>query len=169
MELIKLLDILLRWIHVMSVIVLLGGSFFLRFVLMPAAKVLPDVEQGALQQRLGIRWKRLVTMMVALIFLTGLYNFFARIRSVKLEPTYHMLFGLKFLLAMIVFTIASALVGRSKAFERVREHAGLWITINLAIAATIIFISGILKSYQGTPKPVSPTTSIAAPAEVYRL
>ena len=53
--------------------------------------------------------------------------------------------GMKILLAMAVFFLASALSGRSKALEGIRRNAALWLVINILLAAVIVAIAGYLK------------------------
>lgn len=68
------LDVLSRWLHVGTAIVILGGSFFLRVVLMPAAAALPEAEHAALRERLMATWRRVVHLGIALFLLSGLYS-----------------------------------------------------------------------------------------------
>ena len=57
MENLFALDVLSRFAHVATAIVMVGGTVFMRFVLMPAAKELPETEHDQLRQRLLARWK----------------------------------------------------------------------------------------------------------------
>lgn len=69
------LDVLSRFLHVAVAIVLAGGTFFMRFVLTPAAKELPESEHDQLRQRLLSRWKRFVHGGIAILLVSGLYNY----------------------------------------------------------------------------------------------
>jgi uncharacterized membrane protein len=140
------LNVLFRWIHVGTAIVVLGGSVFMRFVLMPAAAALPDAEHDALRQRVMGRWKKFVMIGIFLFLVSGFYNYLVvSIPAHKVYKLYHPLIGTKILLAFVVFFLASALTGRSVAFEGIRKNNKKWLLITIALAAIIVAISGVLK------------------------
>src|SRR6185437_15021650 len=92
-------------------------------------------------------WKKIVHAGIALFILTGAINYYRVIaeRSHKGDALYHALLGTKIILALVIFFIASALVGRSAAFDGLRRSAPKWMLVNLVLAALIIAISGFLK------------------------
>jgi uncharacterized membrane protein len=140
---IDLVRVLFRWMHIGSVIVLVGGAVFQRFFVMPAATSLPEAEHQALKDRVLARWRILVHVLITLILISGFYNLIKMAREVT--STWHMLIGVKILLALVVFFIASALVGRSKGLQPIRDQAFLWLGVNVALAAAIVMISGVLR------------------------
>src|SRR5690606_34339710 len=100
-------SVLSRWLHVGSAIVLLGGSVYLRYVLMPAAADLPEAEHQRLQQRLMGRWRKFVMAGIGLLLLSGGYNYVAvAIPTHKGQGGYHAFLGTKILLALVVFFLA---------------------------------------------------------------
>src|SRR5438105_3779431 len=134
-----------------------GGPMFIRFAVFPAAdETLADEQRKALHARLRKRWSRVVMAAITLLLVSGLYNF---ILFYKLSHTwgpdwqsgsdnarlYQMLFGIKAVLALIVFFLASALTGSSEVFERIRAKAKLWITVNLILGVLIVCISGQMR------------------------
>jgi len=140
------LNVLSRWIHVGTAIVVLGGSVFMRFVLMPAATGLPDAEHDALRQRVMGRWKKFVMAGIALFLISGFYNYLVvSIPAHKGDKLYHPLIGTKILLAFAVFFLASALTGRSAAFEGIRRNNRKWLLVTIVLAAIVVAISGVLK------------------------
>lgn len=140
------LNVLFRWLHVGTAIVVLGGSVFMRFVLMPAAAELPDDQHEALRGRVMGRWKKFVMIGIALFLISGFYNYIVvSIPKHKGDKLYHPLIGTKILLAFVVFFIASALTGRAAAFEGIRKNAKKWLLILILLAFTIVCISGVLK------------------------
>ena len=146
MESMPPIDVLSRWVHVGTAIVVLGGSFFLRFVLMPAAAQLPEAEHAAFRGRLMATWRKVVFTGIALFLLSGLYNYLVvALPRHRGDGLYHGLMGTKILLALIVFFLASALVGRSKALEGIRRSNRRWLLITLLLGFVIVGISGYLK------------------------
>ncbi len=157
------LNVLSRWIHVGTAIVVVGGSFFLRYVLMPAAEGLPATEHDALRERLMGRWRKVVGIGIGLFLLSGFYNYVAvGIPGHKGNGLYHGLIGTKILLAFAIFFLASALSGRSAAFEGIRRNRGRWLAVTLLLAAIIIGISGFAKV--ALPPHEAPVDSASADA-----
>lgn len=141
----ELIDVISRWAHIGSVIVLVGGSVFMRFALIPAAAELPDDQHQALKERVFARWRKIVMMGIGLILISGLYNFVRAIPLHKGQGLYHGMIGTKIILALVVFFLASALVGRSAKFEAMRQNSKRWLGILLLLAALIVGISGYAK------------------------
>lgn len=141
----ELIDVLSRWAHIGFVIVLVGGSFFMRFALMPAAAELPDDQHQALKERIFARWRKIVMAGIGLILISGLYNFVRAIPLHKGQGLYHGLIGTKIILALVVFFLGSALVGRSAKFEPLRQNSKKWLGILLLLATIIVGISGYAK------------------------
>jgi uncharacterized membrane protein len=159
------LDVLSRWVHVGTAIVVLGGSFFLRVVLIPAAATLPEAEHSALRGRLMTTWRRVVSIGIALFLLSGLYNYLAvAVPRHRGDGLYHALMGTKVLLALVVFFLASALVGRSKTFEGIRRSNRRWLAVAVSLGFVIVAISGYLK----VARPGSVPASSSAPVGLGR-
>jgi len=152
------IDVLSRWVHVGTAITLVGGSLFLRFVLLPAAtSTLTEEEHDRLRASVIARWKRFVHGGIALFLLSGFYNYFRAMPLHKGDKLYHPLIGTKILLALAVFFIASALVGRSPTFAAWRAKPRPWLMTLIVLSAVIVGISGYCKvALKGT---VQPTTA----------
>ena len=144
------LDVLSRIVHVGTVIALIGGSTFTLLVLMPSARELSDETHNKLAAAVQSRWKRFVHIGVMLILISGLYNYVQAVPNHKGDSLYHALIGTKILVALVVFFIAAALVGRSEKLEPIRQAKAKWLTILLLLAASIIAVSGYVK-VRGVP------------------
>lgn len=148
-----------RWIHVGTVIVLVGGLVFLRFVLGPAAAQLPDDAHARLRELVLAKWKRFVHGGIALLLVSGFYNYLIVMAPLhKGDKLYHALMGTKILVALVIFFLSSAMVGRSKAFAGMRANPKLWQGVILALAVVVIGISGYAKvALKGTSAAVLET------------
>ncbi len=141
-----LVNVLSRWIHIGFAIVLLGGSVFMRYILMPAAEQLPDAEHEALRARILTRWKRVVMLGITLLLISGFYNYLVvGTPQHKGVPLYHPVMGVKILLAFGVFFLASALTGRSPALEPLRRDRKRWLGVLILLAAIVVALAGYLK------------------------
>jgi len=142
------INVLSRWIHVGTAIVLLGGLAFQRFVLLPSAAELPEAEHDKLRTAVLGRWKKFVHAGIGLLLLTGFYNYLAAPTPANPPVSwklYHPLVGTKILVALVLFAMGSGMVGRSNAFAGLRANPRRTLTIMLLLGATIVGISGFLK------------------------
>jgi len=144
-------DALSRWAHVGTAIVLIGGSVFMRFALLPAAAKLSDEEHDKLREGIMSTWRKFIRIGILLFIISGFYNFSRMVPNHKGDSLYHALVGTKILLAFAVFFLASALAGRSKTFEGMRQNRKKWLTVTVLLAAIIVGISGFVKVRKYTP------------------
>lgn len=128
-------------------IVAIGGTFFIRAVLAPAAKRgLSEEAHAGLAPILMQRWARVVHVCILTLILSGTYNTIVQFPRHAGQPLYHALWGIKVLLAMAVFFVATAITGKSPAFEGLRRRRMMWMAVNVALAGAIVLISNVLKS-----------------------
>ncbi|MGD9855450.1 MAG: hypothetical protein AB7U20_10935 [Planctomycetaceae bacterium] len=146
MDGLSIVDVLSRWAHVGAAVVLVGGSVFTRFVLMPAAAGLQESEHVALRERVMGRWKKIVMAGILLLLASGFYNYLVvAAPSHKGDGLYHGLMGLKILLAFAAFFLASVLTGRSPKFDSLRANPARWIGVLILLTGAVIAIGGFLK------------------------
>jgi len=67
------------------------------------------------------------------------------------QVLYQGLFALKFVAAMCVFFIGSALTGRSAALQPMRDNARFWAGLNASLILLILLVSGVLKNVPPAP------------------
>ncbi|MCA9057817.1 MAG: hypothetical protein KDA85_04935 [Planctomycetaceae bacterium] len=136
-----LLAVISRWLHVGTAIVLIGGTFFMRMI------VLPSVAGGSEELLAGIRkrWQRVLHPGIAIFILSGFYNFWRALPDHSDDGLYHGLVGTKILLAFGIFFLASALTGRSAGTQKFRDQPRRWLGVILLLATVIVGISGFVK------------------------
>lgn len=142
------LELVMRWTHILSAITLLGGSIFFRFVLMPAANRILDAEtHERLRPAIVGRWKKFVMVLILLFLVSGFYTYIAvGVPAHKGgDGTYHMLFGIKFLLAMVVFLLVSLLTGRTGLAQKLQANAKLWMAITIVLGIAVVCLAGAMK------------------------
>ena len=139
-----------RWVHIASATLAIGGPFFVRFALLPAAaKELDEAAQKRLRAAVNKRWSKVVYALIALFILTGLYNFLVTARWRGLSPAdrqlYHMIFGIKMMAAFSIFFLASALAGKSESLAAIRKRGKTFLGVLLVLAAVVLACSTMLR------------------------
>jgi len=144
--------LLMRWMHILAAITAVGGSIFLRFVLIPSAeRVLDEATHAKLRASVIGRWQKLVHLCILLFLISGFYNYLLITRHDHAgQALYHALFGIKFLLALGVFALAVALTSLKPWSQGLRAKAKTWIVVLLAMALAIVLISGNMKQLPKT-------------------
>lgn len=156
-----ILPVISRWAHLGCAIVLIGGSAFIWLVLQP---VLTD-QNTDLHDRIRSRWKKFVHPGVLIFLISGIYNYVQAIPRHKGDSLYHALVGIKILLALVVFMLASMLVGSKAGTQKFRDNARHWLGITLLLAAVIVGISGFVKIRPYTASDGSSLTAPETPAD----
>jgi hypothetical protein len=147
----------LRWLHLLSSIIMVGGLFHLRFAVLPAVETLPGEHRELFHAALRRSWTIFVMATIGLLLVTGLVNMVLVPQLNDFEEpegksAYNMLVGIKFVLALPVFFIVSTLNGRSANAERFRQKSRLWLNIALVLSLAIVFIGGYVRFIPRTPK-----------------
>lgn len=135
-----------RWAHITAAIIAVGGAAYAFLALQPGARdSLDDAQHKTLREAVRRRWSPVLFACIAVLFVSGGVNFYKLALLSKIEPMpYHAIFGVKFLVALVVFFIASVLSGRSPGLAKLRENSSRWLGILLVLSALIVVISGAL-------------------------
>ena len=159
-----LLGLLFRWLHILAAMTAVGGTIFARFVVLPAHAGLTPQARESLHAEMRRRWSKIVMASIGFLILSGFYNFFTIVQNYSgvLPKWYQILFGIKFLLAMVVFAIASLLAGRTALADKLRANARFWMSVNILLAVLIVCISGVLRTAH---PPGSPAIAAESPAK----
>lgn len=151
MNSIDIVNVVSRWLHVSTAIVLVGGTVFIRFVLTPNAEQLPLAEHDRLRELVTANWRKFIRGGILLFLLTGFYNYLVvAVPQHHGDKTYHMLMGVKILAAFGVFFLAEALVGRAAVFAGLRQNRKVWLGVLIVMAFAIVAISSLLR-VRGVP------------------
>jgi uncharacterized membrane protein len=132
------LGVSMRWIHIASVITLLGGFIFARFALAPALATLAEPQRGTLGKTVAGNFRPLLYTVMLTAIGSGLYNYLSK---PSYPPHYHMWIGIKFLFALHIFAVA-VLYTIPDAGERKRNR---WLNGMIASGLIIVAISAYLR------------------------
>jgi uncharacterized membrane protein len=160
----SLLLLVMRFLHIFSSIILLGGIFYLLVVVAPrvvAAGGRADAETWFNGNRAA--WAKWVGITTTLLLVSGLFNFINNVTTYKLVPSYHMLGTLKILLAFVVFFFAAILAGKTALAESFREKMSTWLKVTILVGVLLVIIGGVMRNYPRVPKETAGGPALVAP------
>lgn len=143
MDFSELIALLSRWLHIIPATILVGGTLFLRFSLVPAA--IETNPSNEFREAVRKRWARLVMLSILLLLLSGLYNAAQKAMNYELSMVYNIMLLLKIILGLAVFYLLSVLSGRSARAKRLRERELYWLNITCALMIALVCIAGWMK------------------------
>lgn len=126
-----ILTLTFRWLHIASVITLLGGVIFARFAVAPAV-----AGQQSLSDAIAARFRPLFYASALLAVLSGLYNF---LQKQALPKQYHMIFGIKMLLVAHIIA-AGYMAFKPASAKRNRLFTGIVIS-----GLVVVVLSGMMR------------------------
>ena len=163
------LDLVLRWSHILPAIILVGGTLYMVFALYPAMQAAEFDEKAELKASIRRRWAKVVMICAGLVVLSGLISLTNNAMTYDYpQKYYHGVAGMKALLALVILYIASLLTGRSQNAEKFREKEGFWLKTNATLAVVLVLMAGSLRIAERVPKgadsndsPAPEVTSVA--------
>ena len=148
-----LLKSLMQWIHVGSVVLMIGGFFFFRVVLLPIANrstASDNLIASALRRFSGVVWTALLTILIS-----GLYNFITFFRSARAETAidpvvsdysfYIFILGIKLFIVFLIFTLAVVLTFPYPVFDVYQKRPAPWLNLTIILGLIVIFLSAYLR------------------------
>ncbi len=130
----EVLNVTMRWLHISSMMTLLGGILYARFVVAPSLATLAADARAQVGEAMAARYRSLMYAAIAILMLTGLYNLILNISGKP--PIYHMLLTVKLLGVLHIFAVGFLIV-QPKNARRDRQMTGIVISglIVLAVSA----------------------------------
>jgi len=139
-----ILVVAMRYLHIVSAILAVGGSAFLASCLIPATRLVDDTFRESLMRLVRGRFIKLLWVSIAGLILSGAYNWMLSAGDYKaMGPKGNAVIGVKVLLAAIMFFLIWA---QHSGLIKLKEKACLMI--NLHLAAIIILLAGLLRYWK---------------------
>jgi uncharacterized membrane protein len=129
---------LMRWLHLASMTALIGGILYARFVIAPSESSLPADARTTLDDRAARYFRPVVYGAIVLLVVSGLFNYMTKPGRSSL---FHILFGIKILLALHVFGV-SILIAQPGNKRRNRQLFGAAVS-GLIILLIASYLKGI--------------------------
>ena len=137
-----LIPYLARWIHIASAITLMGGMIFALVAWLPALKTVGGTEKQSVSDGIAARFRPWFILALVGLLLSGFYNYWRHAVAKDVPSMYHMLFGMKFLLALHVFAVGWLSLNRGNT-KRARQITGVVISglIIIALSAGMRYLA----------------------------
>lgn len=134
------MDILARTVHILAAAIAIGGLVYARFVAFPVVEALRDDAGTALRELLAARLRPIALTVIVLLVLSGSYNLYV-ILSQGVDSSYHMAFGIKFLLALHVFAMLF-LVSTPPSGDAARDRKRGRLMLGAIVSGLIVLVLG---------------------------
>ena len=159
----QILGLLSRWFHIIPVIVLVGGTVFMRLSLVPAAN--QTSASSELREAVRKRWARLVMLSILFLLVTGLYNAVTKIMGYQVPPIYGILVVVKLVVGLVIFVLSARLAGRSEKAVKFREQETKWLNILCVLMLALVLVAGYMKFVSADVPKKDRAQQIEVPAE----
>jgi uncharacterized membrane protein len=138
----EVLQIVMRFIHIVSAIVLVGGNAYIATVMLSSLRLVEDSLRNSILKLAADRFTRIVWIGIAGLVVSGAYNWVLLAPMYKaMGPVGNALIGSKVLLALILFLLVWAnRVGLTKLSVRA------YLILNLHLAAAVIVVAVVLRT-----------------------
>jgi len=131
----------MRWIHIASVVTLIGGFIYARWALAPALASLPPAEREKVGLNAVTSFRPLLFTVLITALGSGIYNYATK---ASYPPGYHMWMGIKLLLVLHI-SVSAILYSVRQSSDAKRYRTELSIAISglivIAIAGYLRFLS----------------------------
>jgi uncharacterized membrane protein len=135
------LAVFMRFLHISSVVALIGGFIYARLAVWPALASFGAAESPALIEAMASRFRGMLYTLLATTLISGLYNYLSKSAY---PPHYHMVIGIKFLFVLHIFAMSVLYtLPQADPAKRKRWLSGMAISglIVIAISADLRWIS----------------------------
>lgn len=156
-----------KWLHLLSIIGVLGGIMFAWLVLRSdsGATTSDEADEGARQ-----RWKRwgiAQAVLWVVVLITGFANYM--FVSPNVIGRYHMFVGMKIALALLMFVLALVLAHPMPGMAKLVRNKGNWLTVLIVLGVLVVGIStflniGRVKRTLTKPPAAAETNPLPGPA-----
>ncbi len=122
-----ILPYLARVLHIASAITLMGGMFFAATSWLPALNSTTGSETQSISDAIAVKFRPWLALAIVGLLVSGFYNYLRHAAAKDVPSMYHMVFGMKFLLALHVFAVGWIALNRGNT-KRHRQIIGVVIS-----------------------------------------
>jgi len=134
---------LMQWLHLAGVIVAVGGTVFVRLVLLRSFVAIDAQARQRIMAGVSRWFFPLLWYAILAILISGIYNLILALHIPS--SLYRAILSVKVLLALALFAIAFAITLPWPAFAAMQKKRPFWMTVNIVLAAIIVLLSAFLR------------------------
>ncbi|MCC7146310.1 MAG: hypothetical protein IT443_07680 [Phycisphaeraceae bacterium] len=140
-----ILDILARYVHVVSALLMLGAMSAVIFCVWPATRLLDEGLRSSLHQLVQNRLGRIFWIAAAGLIVSGVYNWIKLAAVYRdMGPLGNALIGTKVLLAAILLALYWA--RQTRLLQKGSDRS--WLMIYLHLGAIILLLAAVLRYFR---------------------
>lgn len=138
------LVVVMRYLHIVSAMIAVGGMAFVLFCVSPASRLLEENLRQSFLKLMHDRFLKVLWVVIATLVITGAFSWYSLNEAYReIRPWGQALIGTKVLIAIVIFVIiwlrSMGIVGTTpKGAKRV-------LMINIHLAAIVILLASILR------------------------
>jgi uncharacterized membrane protein len=137
-----IVNIIVRVIHIGSVVALVGGTLFMVFAMKPSLKLVDDQLQDALLKLARKRFMRITHTAITLLILSGAWSWYQNFEVYRnASKAVHGILGMKVLIAVAIFVIIFG-----TAMGVIKGCPVKWAWVNLVLALIVIILAAIVRA-----------------------
>lgn len=140
-----------RFFHISAAVIAVGGTFMLRYAVLPAIEDQERLNvQADLHSSIRRRLQVIIPVAIGLLLLSGLVNLMRAFMVAPPPPVaYHMILGVKLLLAFGMFGVAMGLVWPSTPPNAIQRKRRMWLSFNVHAGLLLIACSVAMRFLSG--------------------
>jgi uncharacterized membrane protein len=135
---------LMQWLHLAGVVVAVGGTAFVRLILLPSFVAIDPQARQRVMAGVARAFYPTLWWAILAILVSGLFNLHVAFQA-GIDPAYLAVLAGKILLALILFAVAFAVTLPWPALAEFQRRRPRWLAVNLGLAAVILLLSAILR------------------------
>jgi uncharacterized membrane protein len=152
------LELVMRILHIFGATLLVGAVAVMLLSLWPVIARMEEQPRRELFDAVRPRWAMLVGIGTGLLLISGLYNTAMISIKYQLDPSYHLLLGVKIVLGLVVFVLAALVSGRSGLAKKMQAKLSTWLAVTLLLAVATLAVGAHMKSLDRKSKPKDSAT-----------
>ncbi|MBI1368997.1 MAG: hypothetical protein GC162_10130 [Planctomycetes bacterium] len=135
-------DLAARFLHLLSMAALIGGTLFMLAAMLPAMKLLDDSLKQSIIALARKRFMRIAHPAIALLILTGAWQWYRNVEIYRASnKALQGVLGMKVLIAMVIFGLIFA-----GAFGVLKGCPRKWAKITLALAIVVVILAAVVRA-----------------------
>ncbi|MFQ5915696.1 MAG: hypothetical protein ACE5JS_21195 [Nitrospinota bacterium] len=132
--------IVAKFLHVAAAGITFGGVVVMLWALMPSLGKVDSQAAATLTDLVGRRFRWMIWTVIVFLLGTGIWMIVLVFTVGVPGPLYHIILGVKILLALVIFAIALGITVPAKGLESMRQSRRRWMIIEVHLIVVVFFL-----------------------------